>query len=308
MQPGQPVSDRIRLLIGPWYHVSDFGGLHLNALQLRWFDHWLKEEPTAAVSGAPFTFQAIGSPRWFSSREYPVAQTTPTRFYLSPGGRLTSEPGGDESSATLIYKSRGPVAGRSLEQWSLGVNSYFAKQRGWRVRYDSDNRRLQRGALTYTTDPFASPTLVAGPITLTVHATATTTETMWVAHLDEVAPDGATRPLTQGALLGSHRTLDTSRTWYLPDGTVLRPHHVSTPAANRPVVPGELTRYDIEIFPTAALIGTNHRLRLTLTTYDFPHLVPTKPARRALIGGTYRLRQGGGTPSQIVIPLADPAP
>jgi len=149
--------------------------------------------------------------------------------------------------------------------------------------------------------------LVAGPITLTVHATATTTETIWVAHLDEVAPDGASRPLTQGALLGSHRALDTSRTWYLPDGTVLRPHHVSTPAANRPVVPGELTRYDIEIFPTAALIGTDHRLRLTLTTYDFPHLVPTKPARRALIGGSYRIRQGGNAPSHIVIPLADPA-
>jgi len=307
MEPGQPVSDRIRLLMGPWYHVSDFGGLHLNALQLRWFDHWLKEEPTAAVSGAPFTFQAIGSPQWFHSREYPPAEAIPTRFYLSPAGRLTRESRRDESAATLIYTSRGPVAGRSLEQWSLGLNSYFAKQRGWRIRYDSDNRRLQRNALTYTTDPFTSPTLVAGPITLTVHATATTNETMWVAHLDEVAPDGASRPLTQGALLGSHRELDTCRTWYLPDGTVLRPHHVSTRAAHRIVIRGELTRYDIEVFPTAALIGTDHRLRLTLTTYDFPHLVPTKPARQALIGGGYRLRQGGRTPSHIVIPLADPA-
>lgn len=142
---------------------------------------------------------------------------------------------------------------------------------------------------------------------MTVHATATTTETVWVAHLDEVAPDGATRPLTQGALLGSHRALDTSRTWYLPNGTVLRPHHVSTPAVNLPVVPGELTRYDIEVFPTAALIDTDHRLRLTLSTYDFPHLVPTKPARRALIGGSYRIRQGGRTASHIVIPMADPA-
>ena len=55
------------------------------------------------------------------------------------------------------------------------------------------------------------------------------------------------------------------------------------------------------------MIGTDHRLRLTLTTYDFPHLVATKPARRALIGGSYRIRQGGPNPSHIVIPLADPA-
>ena len=62
----------------------------------------------------------------------------------------------------------------------------------------------------------------------------------------------------------------------------------------------------MEIFPTAALIAPGHQLRLTLTTYDFPHLVPTKPARRALAGGRYRVHQGGPTPSQIVVSLADP--
>ncbi|MGH3552731.1 MAG: CocE/NonD family hydrolase [Mycobacterium sp.] len=306
MQPGQPVSDRVRLLMGPWYHVSDHDGLNLTALQLRWFDHWLKDDPAAAITGSPFTFQAIGSSQWFHAREYPLAAATPTRFHLAQSGRLTGDCSPHETVATLNYVGRGPFAGRSFEQWSLGMNSFFATQRGRRIRYDQDNRRLQRRALTYTTEPFTAPTLVAGPITLTVHATATTTETLWVAHLDDVAPDGISRPLTQGALLGSHRALDPARTWYLPDGTVLRPHHFSTRSAVQPVVPGEVTRYDIEIFPTAALIAPAHRLRLTLTTYDFPHLVPTKPARRALTGGSYLLRQGGPTASYILIPLADP--
>jgi putative CocE/NonD family hydrolase len=306
MEPGQPVSDRVRLMMGPWYHVTDFDGLHLNALQLRWFDHWLKDDPEAAVTGSPFAFQAIGSSQWFHAREYPVEKATPTHFYLSPEGRLTREAAQDECAVTLKYKSRGPMSGRSLEQWTLGMNSFFATQRGGRIRYDQDSRRLQRGALTYTTEPFASPTLVVGPVTLTLHATADTTETLWVAYLDDVAPDGASRPLTQGALLGSHRALDPDHTWYLPDGTVLRPYHLSTRAAVQPVVPGEPTRYDVEIFPTAALIAPEHRLRLTLTTYDFPNLVPTKPARRALADGTYRVHQGGPTPSHILIPLADP--
>lgn len=306
MEPGQSVSDKFRLLMGPWYHVSNFGGLHLNSLQLRWFDHWLKDDPDAALTGSPFTFQAIGSSQWCHAREYPVAEATPTRFYLSPESRLTREPVDDECAVTLNYKARGPLAGRSLEQWTLGLNSFFAAQRGGRIRYDLDSRRLQRGALTYTTEPFGSPTLVAGPITLTLHATANTTETLWVAYLDDVAPDGASRPLTQGALLGSHRALDPDCTWYLDDGTVLRPHHLSTRAAVEPVVPGEVTRYDVEIFPTAALIAPDHRLCLTLTTYDFPNLVPTKPSRRALAGGRYQVHQGGATPSHIVIPLADP--
>jgi uncharacterized protein len=306
MQPGQPVSERLRLLMGPWYHVSHFGGLHINALQLRWFDHWLNDEPAAAISGSPFTFQAIGSPRWFHAREYPLAEATPTRLYLSESGHLTTECPPDTSTATIKYVGRGPLAGRSVEQWTLGMTSFIRTQRGGQTRYDQDNRRLQRGALTYTTEPFATQTLVAGPITLTVHATATTSETLWVAHLDDVTPHGISRPLTQGALLGSHRALDPDRTWYLPDGTVLRPHHFSTRSAIKPVVPGELTRYDVEIFPTAALIEPGHRLRLTVTTYDFPHLVPTKPARLALAGGSYQLHQGGPTPSHLLIPVADP--
>jgi uncharacterized protein len=305
MAPGQPTSDRIQLLMGPWYHVSDFGGLHLNALQLRWFDHWLKDDETAAVSGHPLTFQPIGSSRWFHAREFPFPEANPTRLYLSPAGQLSVDPAEQESEATLLYTSRGPIAGRSLEQWSLGMSSFVASQRGRSIRYDLDNRRLQRGALTYTTEPFTSPKLLAGPVTLTVHATATTSETVWVAHLDDVFPDGKSRPLTQGALLGSLRALDPARTWSLPDGTVLHPHHISTRATAQPVIPGELTRYDIEIFATAALIESGHRLRLTLTTYDFPHLVPSKPARRALAGGRYQLRQGGTTPSYLVIPLAD---
>lgn len=306
MHPDQPVSDRVRLMAGPWYHVSDFGGLHLNAVQLRWFDYWLKDEPDASISCAPLTFQAIGSSRWFRADHYPLAEAASTRFYLSDPGRLSPDSSTETTEATLDYVARGPVSGRSLEQWTLGMNSFLFSQRGRSIRYDQDNRRLQRDALTYTTDPLTDEVLIAGPIALTVHATATTTETLWVAHLDDVAPDGASRPLTQGALLGSHRELDPDRTWYLPDGTMLRPHHFSTRSTVKPVVPGEVTRYDMEIFPTAALIARGHRLRLTLTTYDFPHLVPNKPSRRALAGGRYQLQQGGPTPSHIVIPLVDP--
>jgi uncharacterized protein len=306
MRPGQPVSEQLRLMMGPWYHVTAYGGLHLHALQLRWFDYWLNDDAEAEISGAPWTFQAIGSERWFHAREYPLPEATPTRFYLSDSGRLTADSAPETSTATITYVGRGPHSGRSVEQWTLGLASFIRSQRGGQTRYDQDNRRVQRGALTYTTEAFATPTLIAGPVTLSVHATANTTETLWVAHLDDVAPDGASRPLTQGALLGSHRELDPERTWYLADGTVLRPHHFSTRSAAKPVVPGELTRYDVEIFPTAAVLQAGHQLRLTLTTFDFPHLVPPVPARRALAGGSYRLHQGGPTPSHLLIPVADP--
>ncbi|ORA31234.1 peptidase S15 [Mycobacterium aquaticum] len=307
MQPGQPTSERVQLMMGPWYHVSDLDGLHLHALQLRWFDRWLKDSDDAAVTGPPLRFQAIGGTQWFHTSEYPFPEATPTSFFLADGGELQADADPDVTEATLRYTPRGPVSGRSLEQWSLGMGSFMVSQTGRRIRYDLDNSKPHREALTYTTAAFETPQLVAGPVAVTVYARASTSETLWVAYLDDVSPDGVSRPLTEGALLGSHRTLDPDKTWYLPDGRVLRPHHVSTRAAVVPVVPGQLTRYDLEVFPTAALIEPGHRLRLTLTTYDFPHLVPTRPARRALAGGVYQVRQGGESPSQIVIPLADPA-
>ena len=63
--PGQATSERIRLLMGPWYHVSDFDGLHLNALQLLWFDLWLKDDSTAAVS-SPARARPSTRTRWCS--------------------------------------------------------------------------------------------------------------------------------------------------------------------------------------------------------------------------------------------------
>lgn len=305
MQPGQPIAERIKLVMGPWYHVSDYGGMHLDALQLRWFDHWLKDDADAALPDAPLTFRPIGSPHWLRAREYPLPEAVPTRLYLSESGRLAETADVETSAATMVFRSRGPVSGRSLEQWSLGLGSFAVGRSGGRIRYDRDNRRLQRGALTYTTAAVPAPVLVAGPITLTLYARATTTESLWVAHLDDVAPDGVSRPLTQGALLGSHRALDPRRSWYLPDGTVLRPHHLSTRAACTPVEPGELTRYDLEIFPTAAWLRAGHRLRLTVTSFDFPQLVPARPAQRALAGGRYELQQGGAEASYLLVPLVD---
>jgi putative CocE/NonD family hydrolase len=306
MTPEQLTSDRFQFMAGPWYHVSNLDGLHLQALQLRWFDRWLKDDDSAALSGSPVRFRAIGSSQWFRTDAYPFPEAEPTRLYLNLGGGLDDQPSPNESDAQLRYAARGPVSGRSFEQWSLGLGSFAVSQTGRRIRYDLDHRRLHREALTYSTAILRTAQLVAGPITLTVYATATTTDTLWVAYLDDVAPDGISRPLTQGALLGSHRALDTAKTWYLPDGAVLQPHHMYTRAAAQPVVPGELTRYDIEIFPTAALIEAGHRLRLALTTYDFPSLVPSKSQRAALAGGVYHLRQGGVHASSLLIPLADP--
>ena len=84
----------------------------------------------------------------------------------------------------------------------------------------------------------------------------------------------------------------------------LLPVHPLTAASARAVVPGQVTRYDIEVFPTFAEIPAGWRLRVTLTTSDTPHLVPTAAQLPDLVGGVYQVQRNSTAASYINVPLA----
>jgi predicted acyl esterase len=62
-------------------------------------------------------------------------------------------------------------------------------------------------------------------------------------------------------------------------------------------------RYDVEVFPTYATIAAGHRVRVTVTTTDFPHLMPTPPQLANLVGGRYEVLRGGTAASSVTLPL-----
>jgi predicted acyl esterase len=64
-----------------------------------------------------------------------------------------------------------------------------------------------------------------------------------------------------------------------------------------------VTRYDVEVFPTYSTIAAGHRVRVTVTTTDFPHLVPTPPQILKLLGGRYVLQRTASAPSSVTLPL-----
>jgi predicted acyl esterase len=160
--------------------------------------------------------------------------------------------------------------------------------------------------LTYTTSPFAKDTVIGGPIDATIYASSTTSDTEFVATLEDVAPDGTSTPITTGALLGSLRALDASKSWLAADGKPLLPYHPYTLSSKQPVPVGTVTRFDIEIRPTFAQLGAGHRLRLTLTTSDLPTLVPTAPDGVNLTGGVYQVQRNAAAASFIEL-LSAPA-
>jgi predicted acyl esterase len=170
---------------------------------------------------------------------------------------------------------------------------------------DDSASKLGPGQVSFTTAPFQSPQAIAGPITATVYATSTTTNTQWVATVDDVTPSGLSYPLSEGALLGSLRAVDPKRSW-TSHGITLLPYHPYTLASSHPVTPGKVTKYEIEIYPTLATIGKGDRLRVTLSTVDTPHLTPLPLQLPQLTGGVYSIRYGGSTPSSLSFELRRP--
>jgi putative CocE/NonD family hydrolase len=316
MLPTQPVTGRYQLLVGPWTHLQG-SMVDLDELQLEWFDTWLKDEPTGmAATPTPLHYWDLGTGRYTEQARYPFPAARPTRYYLSAArssaaslaplnhSLTTSEPASPRAD-TLLWSPLGNPCGRPTDQWTAGALAALAGSVGPGTPCLGNDVLGSIGLdrATYTTPPLPRARTLAGPVDVTVYATATTSETEWVAQLADVAPDGTSTPLTEGALLGSLRAQSPGSTWIAADGQILKPGHTYSVTSRQPVVPGRVTRYDIEVFPTCVTIAQGHRIRLTLATADTPHLMPTLPALTRLLGGSYRVLISPTAPSAVELPL-----
>jgi putative CocE/NonD family hydrolase len=309
MLPGQPVTGRYQLIDGPWEHING-SSVDVDPLELEWFDTWLKGENTGmATTPTPLHYYDLGSGNFDETTTYPFTGSSPTTMYFGAGGSLsTTKPTAiSAGSDTIDWSPVGNVCGRPIDQWSMGGISIASSEAGILAPCaDADNTaQLGPWQTSYTTAPLTKTATVAGPITATVYASANTTESEWVAEVEEVTPNGTSYPLTEGALLGSLRATDPSLSW-TSDGVTVLPYHPYTQASMQPVVPSAIEKYQIQVFPTLVTVPAGDRLRVTISTTDTPHLVPIPSQLTELAGGEYDIQRTPASPSSLTVEL-DPA-
>jgi hypothetical protein len=308
MLPSQRTTGRYQLIVGPWEHLNG-SSVDVDPLELEWFDTWLKHERTGmARTPTPLHYYDLGTGQFNETTTYPFTGATPTRFYLGAGNTLTgTAPPRLATTDAITWSPSGNPCSRPIDQWSMGGISIPAHTAGLLAPCADNNGLSQTGPWTtsYTSTPFAHPAAVAGPVTATVYASSTTPETQLVAELEDVTPNGTSYPLTEGALLGSLRAVDPSRAW-TAGGMTLLPYHPYTEASAVPVTPGNVTEYQIQIFPTLVTIGAGDRLRLTLSTTDTPHLTPLPAQLPELAGGVYTIERSSAAPSSLTVELLNP--
>lgn len=296
-----------RLLIGPWTHLAagtaatDTGGApSLPALELRWFDHYLRGTPDPGLDRdvPPVTAYRLGAGRYAHASAYPPADTRYRRLPLSgdarpgsPGRIVGAHPAAGKGTVPWV-----PVAGacsESTSQWTAGIVPA--------VPGCTDDHRLDDALGAAYDLPVTGHALrFAGTSMARVYVSTTGRDAMLTTRLEDVAPDGSSTPLTSGWQVLSLRKVKKAKSAHA-DGKLVQPWHPDTRASVRKVRPGRVYRLDVEIFPTLASVAPGHELRLAVQAADEPHSTAPLPQLRHEAAGTVTVHTGPKYPSALVL-------
>jgi putative CocE/NonD family hydrolase len=103
--------------------------------------------------------------------------------------------------------------------------------------------------LVYTSQALEDELVLAGDVVVTLHAASTAVDTDFTARLCLVDPDGLSVNLKEGIVRARYRD------------------SLSVPA---PIEPGRVYEYRIALGPLAVRVAPGHRLRLDISSSDFP--------------------------------------
>jgi uncharacterized protein len=300
-----------RLLMGPWAHLQpyttptsggtgdiDFGDearIELFEEQLRWFDRYLRigeshqdgrPDGTASEPEAPVRLFVMGVNRWREEDEWPLRRAREWLVHIHSGGRANSAAGdgrldptppSDQPEDTFVYDPHDPVptAGGAIPGHGLGV----CDQRDVEARSD---------VLVYTGDPVTSPVEITGYVRADFYAASSAPDTDFVARLVDVWPDGFAQNLLDGVVRARYRD------------------SVSAPSL---IQPGRVYFYSIDMGATSHVFLPGHRIRLDVTSSNFPRHDRNPNTGRSplveseLVPATQRLFHDSRYPSRLVLPV-----
>jgi putative CocE/NonD family hydrolase len=285
-----------RLLLGPWDHALWYVSPHgepgpsrfdLGAELLRFVDHHVRGLPTGLEEEAAVRYFTMGAEQWRTADRWPPPDR-PTRWYLAEAGTLTeaAPSRSGEDAYTVDFEA------------GSGPGSRWAALDGRPLREPYPDRAKRDARLrVYDSPPLTAATEVTGHPQVTVWLRSTARDGALFAYLEDVAPDGSVRYVTEGMLRALHRRYsppDPRDPVALPQRTFLR-------RDAEPLVPGEVAELRFELLPTSYVFAAGHRVRLALAGADRDHfaLVPADGPP------TLHFQRGPVHASHLVLPVVE---
>ncbi|PIQ36868.1 MAG: hypothetical protein COW59_10155 [Lysobacterales bacterium CG17_big_fil_post_rev_8_21_14_2_50_64_11] len=221
---------------------------------LRWFDYWLRGQGNGLNALPAFQFFVVGENRWLGSQRWPPVAARAQRWYLASAGGANSGSGDgvlqQQPSATSAvdsyrYDPEDPVPTRGGPVCCTGdaaIRSGPVDQRDVEQRDD---------VLVYTSEPLTAPLRLVGPLRAHLVVSSSARDTDFVARLVDVWPDGRAINIQEGALRARYRN------------GIAKPQLLT---------PDEATTLVIEMRDIAWRLAKGHRLRLDISSSNFPRL------------------------------------
>ena len=283
------------LILGPWTHGDrcltyvgdvDFGPAStlegqlaesFLALRLRWFERWVREIQNGAETDPRVRYFRMGGGsgrrnaegrlehggRWLSASDWPPPQAEDLVLYLHTSGRLSACRSSDaEAALSYTYDPRHPVP-------SIGgtITSGEPIMRGGAFDQVEDPRFFgcnppylplsSRGdVLVFETEPLAEDLEMTGPVSARLWISSDCPDTDFTIKLIDVYP--ATVDYPSGFAMN------------LTDG-ILRVRYRDSWEHPSMMEPGRLYEIQVDAFPTSNLFAKGHRIRLDVSSSNFPH-------------------------------------
>ncbi len=250
------------IVIGNWIHCAN-PDFDLLAEMRRFFDEELKGVDTGVQSEDPihyFTVNAAPGTEWRSAKQWPPPGAASRTLYLAPSG-----PTGGMLTGALPAK---PAAGEFKVSYDVGCPP---GHEGPRLA------NLTPGLLTGALPCFpetAGPHFLGAPLKADTEVTGSPVADLWVridatdqnvfVYLEDVAPDGAIHPVTDGRLKASLRKTNAP-----PFANFGLPWHRAYQDDAQPLTPGEPARLQLDLLPTSYIFKAGHRIRITVAGADF---------------------------------------
>jgi putative CocE/NonD family hydrolase len=293
-----------RLLMGPWTHVNGSTGAGLPAdgvpsltsIQLRWFDKYLKNIDTRIGRIPAVTQYTYGDERYETQDAWPDPRVDPQAWYLRGGGRVAPRaPDSAEAPQSFVQHPLSGVCTMSTGQWTAGLGEQLPC-------FTDDRPNAASGGASYESDPLDRDVRLSGPIAARLWLTTSAADAAVAVRVDDVAPDGTSTGMTTGWQSASFRATDAAKARTVR-GHLLQPWHPFTQASVLPVIAGEATPVDVEVFPVNWVLKAGHRLKIVVDPADFPHAVPPAPAFVNRLGGQVSILTEPGHASAIELPV-----
>ena len=248
-----------RLIVGPWGHdatnyTRDIGPIDYGPeaettyadLIVRWYDHVLKGKNNGMADKKPVQLFVLNRNEWIGADAWPLPETQYTDLFLSSEGNANTVHG----DGTLSFDQPSAAESDEFDYDPRDPVMSLMHQNSQSIPMDQSPNDHRQDVLVYETEPMSEDLDVIGPVRLKLWASTDAPETDFTAKLAIVHEDGFCVNLTYGVMRTGYRE-GFDRVAYTE--------------------PGRQYEYDIKLNPIGCRFLKGQRIRLYISSSDFPN-------------------------------------